>query len=250
MGRRLASVCPNAWSLPWTFCVAACLLSSCGGQDVAPKAPEPAADAEADRDFDHLYGMRATAEIGALNEDDVERTFSGALGLLEECMNEGAERIEFLGGAISFFIKIDRGGVLSHAHLESSTLGDRETEKCMLEALKTKHWPKPVGGDNGIARKSFEFEAASDVRAPASWSSSRVRSAVNGLEARIEECKGGDDGTYTATAYIGTDGSVLGVGVSPPDESGEAHVDCLVDAIRSAHFESPGSWPAKVQFKL
>ena len=57
-------------------------------------------------------------------------------------------------------------------------------------------------------------------------------------------------GNFEATMYVSTDGSVLAVGVTPPDEGGEDAVDCLVSTLKQATFPSPGSWPAKVTFAL
>jgi hypothetical protein len=50
--------------------------------------------------------------------------------------------------------------------------------------------------------------------------------------------------------YVGTDGSVLSAGVTPPSEEGESSVDCLVSTLKEASFPSPGSWPAKITFSL
>jgi hypothetical protein len=49
---------------------------------------------------------------------------------------------------------------------------------------------------------------------------------------------------------VSTEGSVLAASVTPPNESGEAAVDCLVETLRGASFPSPGSWPAKITFSL
>ena len=105
-----------------------------------------AEDAE-DDDRPRKRGKPAvSSEIGGLNEDRVSQVFEKTMPGLERCLNAGAERIEFLGGSVSFFVKIDARGRLEHAHLERSTIGDRETELCMLETLRTRKWPRPVGG--------------------------------------------------------------------------------------------------------
>ena len=70
------------------------------------------------------------------------------------------------------------------------------------------------------------------------------------LSGKISSCKNGSGGNFEATMYVSTDGSVLAVGVTPPDEPGVEDVDCLVSALKQATFPSPGSWPAKVTFAL
>jgi hypothetical protein len=165
-------------------------------------------------------------------------------------LSRGAERVEFLGGSVSFFLKIDTSGKISKAYLEQSTLGDRTTEKCMLDSLRQKKWPKPVGGDHGLARKSFDFDPPNDVRPPTAWSDSDAEPGLAKIGADVSKCKDGHSGRFEATLYVGTDGEVLAAGVAPPDETGEDAVDCLVDALKGAKFPSPGSWPAKVTLAL
>jgi hypothetical protein len=120
----------------------------------------------------------------------------------------------------------------------------------MLAALRRQEWPKPVGGSVGLARKSFDFDPPNDVRPPTDWTEEEVRPAVNDLKGRLSDCKNGRRAAFQATAYVAADGSVLSASVTPPDEAGENDVDCLVDVIRQATFPSPGSWPAKVTFRL
>ncbi|MFO7179518.1 MAG: AgmX/PglI C-terminal domain-containing protein [Pseudomonadota bacterium] len=194
--------------------------------------------------------MQSESEIGGLDAEAVDKVFARSLGALQECLEKGAERLELLGGSVGFFLKIDSDGRIAHAHLERSTLGDRDTERCMLSALRAKTWPKPIGGSTGLARKAFEFDPPKDVRPPTDWDPAEVQETVGKLEKALAECKGSGSGTFEATAYVDTDGSVLAAGVTPPDEAGEASVDCLVGVIKEAKFPSPGSWPAKVTFSL
>jgi hypothetical protein len=219
---------------------------ACGGSEPPPKAPEPAAEPEEERPS----GVSMSAEIGGLNEDKVDKTFQSALSDFQRCIDDGAKRVEFLGGSVSFFVKIDAHGKVDHAHLEKSTIGDRETEKCMLDTLRGKRWPKPVGGQHGLARKSFDFDPPNDVRAPTAWDGDRVSEGISKLSKKVSACKQGDSGSFEATLYVGTDGSVMAAGVTPPDEAGESDVDCLVSALKGASLPSPGSWPAKVTFSL
>lgn len=228
----------------------ACLpLAACGGDE----KPPPKTQVHAGRpktESDDLHGMRSSSEIGGMNEEKVDATFKRVLGSLEKCLNRGTERVEFLGGSVSFFIQVDSNGKVDESYLERSTLGDRETEKCMLNAVRARTWPKPVGGMHGLARKSFDFDPPNDVRPPVDWDSEQVKGALKKLGDKLDECRNGVSGTFEATAYVSTEGQVLAAGVTPPNAGGERAVDCLVAAIRDASFPSPGSWPAKVSFQL
>ncbi len=226
--------------------LAVSVCQACGGSEPAPKEPEPTTESSEDAPSP----VSVSAEIGGLSEEKVDKTFQSALTDFQSCLDDGAKRVEFLGGSVSFFIKIDVHGKVDHAHLEKSTIGDRETEKCLLDTLRHKRWPKPVGGLHGLARKSFDFDPPNDVRAPTSWDGDRVSDAVGKLSHKLSTCKKGSSGSFEATMYVGTDGTVLAAGVTPPDEAGESDVDCLVGALKGAAMPSPGSWPAKVTFTL
>jgi hypothetical protein len=222
------------------------LATACGGSET-PQA-KTADSAPEQEDDDGLRGVQVGAEIGGMNEDAVDQAFTESVGGLQRCLNQGSKRVEFLGGSVSFFLKINLEGKVEHAHLERSTLGDRATEKCMIDALRKRNWPKPVGGEHGLARKSFDFDPPNDVRPPTEWSSEEAAKGLEKLDKQLAEC-GGRRG-FEATVYVDTDGAVLAAGATPPDEAGEEKVDCIVDTLKGASFPSPGSWPAKVTLSL
>ncbi len=246
----LSAVAPAATSheMPrWTALLTLLSLSACG----SPPPPEPPHQEEAP-----AHARRSgpvpdvSAEIGALDEAAVTRAFNASLDGLSTCLAEGARRVEPLGGNVAFFVRVDATGAVAHAHLESSTLGDRATEQCMLRAIAAQRWPKPQGGQAGLARKSFEFDPVNDGRPPTTWSPDRVAQTLAQAADTIAQCKQAVSGSFEATVYVDTDGKPLGVGVTPPDEAGDAATDCLVEALRALSYPSPGSWPAKVTFPL
>jgi len=227
--------------------VFAAVLGACGGDKPPPKTP-----AHHQEGHDEATGpsLDVSSEVGALDEGKVTSTFMASIKDLQACLQTGAQRVEFLGGSVAFFVKVDSHGGVAHAHLEQSTIGDRETEKCMLDSLRRREWPAPVGGQTGLARKSFDFDPPNDVRPPTDWSPSQVSSAIAAKSSAIDKCKSASQGTYSATMYVDTSGHVMSVGITPPDEAGEGAIDCLVEVVQGISFSSPGSWPAKVTFDL
>jgi hypothetical protein len=226
------------------------LQTGCGGDQEPP--PRTAADEDDDDGpvKKKKKKLNMSSEIGGLNEDRVSQVFEKCMSGFEQCLNNGAERVEFLGGMVEFFVKIGSNGRIEHAHLEKSTIGDRETELCMLETVRNKKWPKPVGGEHGLARKSFTFDPPNDVRPPTDWDTEPLEKTLGKLSGKIDSCKSGARGSFEATIYVSTNGSVMAVGVTPPNEDGDEAVDCLVSTLKEARFPSPGSWPAKVTFAL
>jgi hypothetical protein len=221
--------------------LAVTVLSGCGGSEPTPKLADEAPEVRERPE----RPINTSSEIGGLNEEEVDAAFKSSLKGLQRCLAQGSSRVEFLGGSVSFFLKIDSSGRVSTAYLEESTLGDRATERCMLETMRKKTWPKPVGGEHGLARKSFSFDPPNDVRPPTDWTQADAEPGMKTISSALNECKNGASG-FAATLYVGTDGKVLAAGVTPPDEAGDSAVDCLVGVLEGATFPSPGSWPAKV----
>src|SRR6188768_1646361 len=122
-------------------------LAGCGGSEPAPK--DASLKDTAPR-TEQGPGIVASAEIGGMNEEAVDAAFNASVKGLQRCLDAGAKRVEFLGGSVNFFLKIDATGKVSRAYLEHSTLGSRTTERCMLDSLAAKSWPKPVGGQHGF----------------------------------------------------------------------------------------------------
>jgi hypothetical protein len=222
-------------------------VSACGGSTPPPKDPNVGGAPKQEASGPTIS---ATSEIGGMNEDDVDQAFNSSVKSLQRCLNLGAKRVEFLGGDAAFLLKIDGAGKVSTAYLEHSTLGNRTTERCMLDALRAKSWPKPVGGEHGLARKSFSFDPPNDVRPPTEWAEHEAAPGLKKITSEIADCKRGHSGPFEATLYVGTEGNVLSAGVTPPNEDGDGAVDCLVGVLEAASFPSPGSWPAKVTLSL
>ena len=223
------------------------LLPACGGE---PPAKDASVEERAPKRPSDGPTVSATSEIGGMNEDDVDAVFSSSVKGLQRCVDKGSKRVEFLGGSVAFLLKIDSEGKVANAYLEHSSLGDRETERCMLDSLSAKRWPKPVGGMHGLARKSFSFDPPNDVRPPTTWDDHDAAPGLKKIAADVGKCKEGHAGSFEATLYVGTSGKVLSASVTPPDEDAASALDCLVEVLESASFPSPGSWPAKVTLTL
>jgi hypothetical protein len=189
-------------------------------------------------------------QLGSLDEGKVNETFATLAPRFGECLSQGASRVEFLGGHVKFAIRIALDGIVKWAYLSESTLGDRDTERCMLNATKGARWPLPQEGE-GQAQRAFDFDPSPDVREAVAWGPDRISKALGSVRAKLGQCAHRAPGKYHATVYVHTNGTAMAAGVAPPDERGEpGSVDCMVDVIKAMHFPSPGSWPAKVMFEV
>jgi hypothetical protein len=221
------------------------VLVACGGSEPPPAAPPPHAEST---QHASRPSLQMSQELGSLDEGKVDGTFQNLVPKFSDCLQKGSGRVEFIGGHVKFFVRIAPDGKAKWAYLSESTIGDRDTEKCMLGAIKTTSWPPPIGGGDGLAQKSFDFDPSPDVRAPVPWSPDRLGNALSSLRSKIQDCPA--HARYQATAYVKEDGTILSAGVAVPDEKADAGSDCVVGAIKGLKLPSPGSWPAKVTFDV
>lgn len=235
------------------FCGALSLLGACGG-GAPPPAASPSNDASSSsgpRSGD-ANTPQVSQELGSIDPDAVEGQFEKLQGKINGCYKQGLSRIEYLNGDVSVFLRIGTDGAVRYGYFEDSSLGDRETEKCILSTLSGASWPKPQGGEAEV-RKSFGFDAPGDVRAPTAWSSDKIASALGKAQSQIDACKAGVSGTFKGAVYVqpdGKKGKVQAVGLAAPSKEGAEKIDCLVGVIEGLELPSPGSYAAKAPLGL
>jgi hypothetical protein len=193
---------------------------------------------------------RDGAELGGLDERAAEQSFRDSLDGLEACIQDGVQRLEFIGGSIEFAVKVDSTSHAADVWAADSTLGERETEKCMFNALRSVAWPAPQGGVFGIARNSFDFRPRRGVKVPAVWDAGKVSRVLARLDDRINECRGERAERLLITLYIGEGGKALGGGAASEGPVDEQAVDCIVAALLAADYPAPEQAPTKVRFQL
>jgi hypothetical protein len=189
------------------------------------------------------------SDLGTVDRAKVDDAFSRLQTKLGDCMGQGATKIDFLSGHIHFMIRIAANGSTRWVHLVDTTVGDRSTEKCMLDQVRTMQWPPPEQGE-GQVEKAFDFDVAPGVRDAVAWEADRVSKPIKSAHSKLARCAQGSRGKYKMTAYVGSGGTVLAAGVAPPDERSDANVECLVEVVKGLKLSDPGSWPAKVSFEL
>ncbi len=232
---------------------------------------------------------QVSQELGSIDQGKVEQTFNRLLnGPLEACHRQGRERLEVLAGDARVFLRIDSSGHARYAFFEETTIGDRETEQCLLSALTAAAWPKPEGGEAEI-RNGFGWSPG-DERAPTTWPSDKVTLALVDqaqIKKDIDRCRAGVRGDFHITGYVENDtgeratevakqahkptknkpaahaqgkepkhakhetgGRFKAVGIAAPSNDAAQKSECIVDALRTLELPSPGSYVAKVSFTL
>jgi hypothetical protein len=222
------------------------LLVACGGEP-PPKAPETAHEEAPPPQ--KKPALKVRSELGSVDPGAVKQAFSALDDKFMACQKHALDRVEVLSGSVKFFVRIGEDGSAKWAYLEGSEIGDRETEKCLLDTVMGAHWPRPDGGD-AEARYGMELPLQS-TRPASDWSSDKVASALGKHGDAIDKCKAGASSTFHATMYVGPGGKVLAAGVATSAKDGDEHADCLTAVLlKMKGLPSPGSWPAKVGFDL
>jgi hypothetical protein len=192
--------------------------------------------------------LRTRSELGSVDPGAVQAAFHRLEDKFVACQSKGLERVEVLSGNVKFFLRIGEDGTAKWAYLEDgSDVGDRDTEKCLVDVVMGARWPKPDGGD---AEARYSIELPAQGRPASDWSPDKVAAALGRHGDAIDRCKGGASG-FHATMYVGPGGRVLTAGVVASRKDTDDQAECLVKVLEKLKgLPSPGSWPAKVSFGL
>ncbi len=257
------------------------LLAACGGKGRPPEAA-PAPSKTETKPAAPERSMQMQGQLGSLDPQAFDRSFAALLGDLQRCHAQNLQRIRWLAGDVKIFLRLGEDGAVRQGFFADSTLGDHETEACMMHVLVAARFPPPTGGE-GEVHKSLGFDAPGNVRTPLAWSSDEITPSLVVNNAKIRACRGSVAGAFKATAYV-VDGSavkppaprakgaagrtrkggkresppkdaklrgrILAVGIAPPSHQGIEAIECLVNALKQMPVPSPGSSVAKVTFSL
>ena len=220
-------------------------------------------------------------ELGSIDQRAVERKFGALQNEFEKCHTQGRDRVEYLSGDVKIFMRVGKDGKVRYSYFEESTLGDRETEKCILDVLGRASWPQPQGGEAEV-RNGFGWGPGGE-RAPTPWGPEKVIGALDeakDVKRDVQKCKAGVKGDFIVTAYVENDdsapadekpaakpasggnkkhgkkagkehgGKFKSLGIVPPNKDGADKVDCIIDALKPLKLPTPGSYAAKVSFPI
>jgi len=228
--------------------VGALALAGCLGH----AAPELASIESAEPPVEQAYDPGPSAyesDIGGLSQEDVEEQFQALRPRWLTCILEASGRLSGIGGRATLRMRLDRNGAVRWAYLADSTLGDRDAERCVLDVVKSRKWPRPLSGD-GLAESSFDVDPSEPLSA---WPKYKTSALERKARAATRECRSGLNGEFRATAYVSPEGDILAAGVAPPDEKGEQASDCIVGALRELRLRNltvAQRAPVKVSFSL
>lgn len=227
--------------------VATTLIMACGGGGLPPRTGEVTAAPFPTKTPKPMLSMES--ELGSIDEAGVRKTFVALHTAFEGCQKRGLARVEVLSGDVQFFVRVGRDGKGKYAYFLESDVGDRDTEKCMLDAVLAASFPTPEGGEAEVRYKTGLPDQS--ARPATAWSAAKVEGALQKADA-FAKCPKSQG--VIVTLYVGDaggkEGKVLAAGVAGKDKLSPEEADCVAKAAKELRVPTPGSWPAKVTFGL
>ncbi len=191
--------------------------------------------------------MEIEGLMGTISEVAVSRALEPRMGRFAQCFANRYDDLDMVGGRIQFSFRIKTDGSVLWVYPHASTIGDRETETCLLSVAEGTRFERPHGGEAEFDWP-LAFDPPDDVRPPFNWDAERATDViVEHGPAVLESC---GSGPYLVTAYVSPGGEVMAAGASTVDQTAAGDLDCVATAIGEWTMPDPGSYPAKITFEL
>lgn len=237
--------------MAWGRAALSCALAAgfaCGGEKPAEVAA-PAAESGGGEQAHEAPAepLAVTGIRGTLSQDEIKNALEPRMLRFARCVQQRSSEVEWLSGGVTieFHVKLD--GKVAKAYPRESSLGDRATERCVIEVAEAVRFPQPRGGEADFTW-SFEVPLDGSIREPVSLPDDAIASAIGGQTGALTSSCGA--GSYGVTAYLSPEGKVVAAGASTNDADSADQLDCVASAVQGFTFPSPGSYAAKIRFSV
>jgi len=216
------------------------LVAGCAHE--APKpAPAPAPVVErAPPKPEEPDDMKVSGTLGTLDEDEIAGPFQRRWDDITRCYDDVAKQQQFLGGKIEVKQRVDKKGDPKSAWITSSTFGNYDAERCVLQIARELHFSKPKGGAEAEFTYPIEFRARRPVT---TWEEGRVQPSVAKHRRNVHECKakaaGGLPPALSLTVYVAPGGKVASAGLAADAPLDDAFAACLVQKTKAWRLDDP-----------
>ncbi len=234
-------------------CTFSCLclvlgVAGCGGGETASDDTEQSTTSGSERPRPVEDNLAVSGLMGTIRQDQVENALNPRMGRFQRCFEQRMRAVELLGGSIRLAFRIHLDGSVAWVYPTETDVGDRDTERCILDVARSTRFPQPRGGEAEF-HWGFGLDPDEGLRPPLSWGDDSLRTAAEEVRALGRRCNARGPG-HTITAYIEPGGAVLAAGGTMPDENGEDALECILEAVRAIAMPDPGSYPAKITFTV
>ena len=197
-----------------------------------PAPPPPAAEAPDE--------MKVSGTLGTLTDDEIAGPFQRRWDDITRCYDEATQRLSYLGGRIELKLRVGATGDPKSVYVASSTFGNYDAERCILQIARSLHFAQPQGGAEAEFTYPIEFRAR---RAVQTWDEARVSPAVARHRRDLAACKAkapnGLPPTLTMTVYVAPGGKVTSAGLAADAPLDDGFAECLVQRSHSWRLDDP-----------
>ena len=190
-------------------------------------------------------GLEVEGLTGTLSPDEIHGALNPRLSAFARCFSRRYAQLDVVGGHFEFAFDVSPRGRVTNVVPASSSVGDRSTERCLLEVASDTRFPEPHGGPAEFSW-SVSFDPPEDVRPATVWPPSHVTESVDEQSESLDECGGR---ALEVTMYVAPGGAVMAAGATG-DEPSEEILDCVATTVAEWRMPDPGSYPAKVSFRV
>jgi len=228
------------------------MLAACGGaqqsnSQIAAATPPPRPTSPPDQNDNG--GMVIEGQLGFIPQNELMRTLTPATPQLAQCYNERLADHPYMSGRIELKFRIGTDGSVRWVIPLHSTLGDRDTERCMLDRARALRFTRPRGGETETTYP-LELEGGEDARPATAWQPTRLDAVVGRNRSALQRCRNGASGPIEITLYAAPNGTVASAGVSVANDGALQAIDCVVREVSGWRVPDPGSWYARATITL
>ena len=128
-------------------------------------ASDPAAAAKS---FDGDFGNKREAKpqvrmknpdvSGSLDKRIIQKAVRQHVGELRACYEREVAKVNGLNGVLTVVWLITPQGAVTKVNLKSSTMNNKNVEKCVTDSIKFWRFPQPGGGGDVLVEYPFDFQ--------------------------------------------------------------------------------------------
>lgn len=196
-------------------------------------------------------GLSIEGQLGTLRQSQVSATLNPAVSQLQACYTRRLEELPYLAGSVGYKIRIGTDGSVRWVLPTSDTIGDHTTSECMKQILLALHFARPCGGETETTWGPITFEGGEDARPAVPWETPRIQRQIDRRRAQLTQCLHGAHGAEAVvTAYVAPGGRVATASASVNHHEAAEAVQCLVQEVSGWQVADPGSYAARVTFRV
>jgi hypothetical protein len=231
------------------------VVGGCAAKAPPPKAAAPAPAPEPERVAKPSADEEMVVEgtLGSLTDDEIAGPFQRRWSDISRCYTNEKQKLRYLGGKIELKVRVGAAGEPKSVHLQGSTVGSWDAERCILEIARSLTFSKPHGGKEAEFVYPIEFRSEAPVTA---WAGDdkRVVAAMPRIKKDVAGCaqKGAarPPAGMVVTVYVGPGGKIASAGLHADAAVDETLASCVADKARAWRLFDPQGRMAKVSLRL